>query len=128
MEKFWFGKAKEFLEVAKESKDRHPWLSCFASQQSVEFALKGILLKYKGSFPFTHDLSELLEVIAKEFSVEVPEDVMKDADFLTSHYTLSRYSMVTSYNSRRAESCISSAERILMWLRGKFNEVSEIVG
>ncbi len=123
VEKFWLGKAKEFLEIAKENKDKYPWLSCFASQQSVEFALKGVLVKYKGSYPFTPDLSELLEKISKEFSIQVPDDIMKEADFLTSHYTLTRYSAISTYNSRRAENCIESAEKILSWLKIRFKEI-----
>ena len=94
VEKFWFGKARDFLRVAKESKEKYPWLSSFASQQSVEFAIKGILMKYKGPYLFTYDLSELLETLNKELSVAVPEEIMKECVFLTPHYTLTRYSTV----------------------------------
>ncbi len=127
VEKFWFGKARDFLKVAKESKERYPWLSCFASQQSVEFTIKGILMKYKGSYPFTHDLSELLEALSEELSVAVPEEIMKECDFLTSHYAQARYSMMSSYNARKAENCIASAEKVLNWLSGAFEEVKEVL-
>jgi len=127
VEKFWFGKAKDFLKVAKESKEEYPWLSCFASQQSVEFTIKGILMKYKGSYPFTHDLSELLDTLNKELSVAVPEEIMKECDFLTPHYTQARYSIVSSYNVRKAENCIESAEKVLIWLSGAFDEVKEVL-
>lgn len=118
MEKFWFGKARDFLKVAKESKERYPWLSCFASQQSVEFTIKGILMKYKGSYHFTNDLSELLEALSEELPITVPEEIMKECDFLTSHYAQARYSMMSSYNARKAENCIGSAEKVLNWLSG----------
>jgi len=32
-------------KVVKESKEKYSWLSCFASKQSVEFTIKGILTK-----------------------------------------------------------------------------------
>jgi len=51
-------------------------------------------MKYKGPYPFTYDLSELLETLNKELSVTVPEEIMKECDFLTPHYTLTRYSIV----------------------------------
>jgi len=127
VEKFWFGKARDFLKVAKESREKYPWLSCFASQQSVEFTIKGILMKYKGFYPFTHDLSELLEALSEELSVTVPEEVMKECDFLTSHYAQARYSVVSSYNVRKAENCIGSAEKVLNWLSGAFEEVKEVL-
>jgi HEPN domain-containing protein len=127
VEKFWFEKAKEFLEIAKNNKEKYPWLSCFASQQSVEFALKGILVKYKGSYPFTHDLGELLDLIGREFSLTIQPDILKDCDFLTPHYTQTRYSMISNYNLRKAESCINSAERVLNWLSNFFNEIKEII-
>lgn len=127
VEKFWFGKARDFLKVAKESKERYPWLSCFASQQSVEFTIKGILMKYKGSYHFTNDLSELLEALSEELPITVPEEVMKECDFLTSHYAQARYSMMSSYNARKAENCIGSAEKVLNWLSGAFEEVKEVL-
>jgi HEPN domain-containing protein len=83
-------------------------------------------VKYKGTYPLPHDLGELLDLIGKEFSLTVPLDIMKDCDFLTPHYTQSRYSMMPSYNLRKAESCINSAERILNWLSSFFKEIKEI--
>ncbi|AWR93636.1 HEPN domain-containing protein [Acidianus brierleyi] len=122
VEKFWFEKSKEFLEIAKKLlNDGYFWYACFSSQQSVEFALKGILVKYKGSFPFTHDLGEIMEKIENELSINVPENIMHNCDFLTPHYTMSRYSQFTEYNKRKAEECISSAMEILEWLKKNFS-------
>ena len=118
VEKFWFGKARAFLKVAKESKERYPWISCFASQQSVEFTIKGILMKYRWSYPFTNDLSKLLEALSEELSITVQEEIMKECGFLTSHYVQARCSVVSSYNVRKAENCIGSAEKVLNWLSG----------
>jgi HEPN domain-containing protein len=127
VEKFWFEKSKEFLEIARNNKESHPWLSCFASQQSVELALKGILVRYKGSYPLTHDLGELLNLIGKEFSITILPEILKECDFLTPHYTQAKYSTITNYNSRKAENCINSAERILSWLSSFFKEIKEIL-
>jgi HEPN domain-containing protein len=126
-EKFWFERAREFLRVAEEVKATYPWLSCFSSQQGVEFVLKGLLVKYKGSHPFTHDLTELIQVLSEELKVEVPEEVLKECDYLTPHYIQTRYSMLSSYDRRRAERCLASAKAVLTWLGSKFQEVKEVV-
>ncbi len=122
VEKFWFEKSKELLEIAKKLlNDGYFWYVCFSSQQSIEFALKGILVKYKGSFPFTHDLGEIMEKIENELSINVPENIIHNCDFLTPHYIMSRYSQFAEYNKRKAEECINSAMEILEWLKKNFN-------
>lgn len=57
------------------------WFSCFASQQSVEFMLKGIEMKYTGSHTFTNDLSELLQKVEKILGVKATEEVYQACDF-----------------------------------------------
>ncbi|WP_286188955.1 HEPN domain-containing protein [Sulfolobus sp. S-194] len=122
VEKFWFEKSKEFLELAKKHlDDGYFWFSCFASQQSVEFALKGLLVKYKGMFPFTHDLGELAEKVGKELGVNVPDDIIRYCDILTPHYVMSRYSQFAEYNRRKAEECLNSATIVIEWVRKNFN-------
>jgi HEPN domain-containing protein len=52
---------------------------------------------------------------------------MKECDFLTSHYVQARCSLVSSYNMRRAENCIGSAEKVLYCLSGAFEEVKGVL-
>jgi HEPN domain-containing protein len=35
--------------------------------------------------------------------------------------------MMSSYNARKAENCIASAERVLNWLSGAFDEAKEVL-
>jgi HEPN domain-containing protein len=122
VEKFWFEKSKEFFELAKKHlEDGYYWFSCFASQQSVEFALKGLLVKYKGVYPFTQDLGELAEKVRNELSADVPNEILQSCDFLTPHYVVSRYSQFTHYTRRNAEECLNSAMKILEWIKNTFN-------
>ncbi|BCU71124.1 HEPN domain-containing protein [Stygiolobus caldivivus] len=121
VEKFWFEKSKEFLDLAKKHlEDGYYWFVCFGSQQSVEFALKGILVKHKGVFPFTHDLGELAERVRDELSIDVPQNILHDCDFLTPHYVMSRYSQFADYNRRKAEECLKSATEVVEWLKRNF--------
>ena len=47
---------------------------CFDAQQAAEKALKAVLLKSQGSFPYTHDLADLVTLL-KESGAEIPEAV-----------------------------------------------------
>ena len=59
----WLTHARSDLKLAKIglNKDVLPEQICFHAQQTVEKALKAVLLFYKIDFPFTHDLEELLD-------------------------------------------------------------------
>lgn len=89
------------------------WFSCSASQQSIDFLLWGILVKYKGIFPFTHDIGELVRMISQGFQIEISNEIYRDCDFLTSHYVMSKYSQYTFHDKRRAEECVESAIRLI---------------
>ncbi|MBP1357088.1 MAG: HEPN domain-containing protein [Sulfolobus sp.] len=122
VEKFWFERSKEFMDLAKKNiNEGYYWFSCFASQQSVEFFLKGILVKFKGYFPFTYDLGELMEIVSQTFQITVSNEIYRDCDILTPHYVMSRYSQSTSYDRRRAEECVESANRVINWIKEKIN-------
>jgi len=88
---------------------------------------KGHPNEVKRAYPFTYDSSELLDTLDEELSVAVPEEIIKEWDFPTPHYTLTRYSIVSNYNVRKAENCIGSAEKVLIWLSGAFDEVKEVI-
>ncbi len=59
----WLEKAHAFLEEARDDLERGRfWLACFHAQQFGELALKGILVKLTGSYPFTHSLLKYYRV------------------------------------------------------------------
>lgn len=97
---------------ARISKGRY-WLACFHAQQFAELALKGLLVKLVGSYPFTHSLVELLEAI-EALGYRVGEELYTIAEALEKHYTRARYpgTGLAVYNRRVGERCLRHAERL----------------
>ncbi len=125
----WLKKALVFLEEARDDVDRgRYWLACFHAQQFAELALKAVLVKLVGSYPFTHSLVELLEAL-ESLGHRVDEELYTIAEALEKHYTRARYPGIglSIYNRRVAERCISHAERIRRFVEevlGKSKESS----
>ncbi|NOZ89557.1 MAG: HEPN domain-containing protein [Crenarchaeota archaeon] len=110
----WLEKALVFLEEARDDVGRgRYWLACFHAQQFAELALKAVLVRMVGSYPFTHSLVELLEAL-EALGVEVGEDTYTAAEALEKHYTRARYpgAGLAVYNRRVAERCLAYAEAI----------------
>ncbi len=110
----WFKKAMVFLEEARDDvvRERY-WLACFHAQQFAELALKAVLVRLVGSYPFTHSLVELLEAL-EALGYRVDDQVYTIAEALEKHYTRARYPGVglVVYNRRVADRCIQYAEEI----------------
>lgn len=62
---------------------------CFHAQQSVEKALKAVLLHASIDFPFTHDVGQLLNTL-ESGGIVVPDE-LKEIDLLTPYAVESRY-------------------------------------
>ena len=75
--------------------------------------LKGAIVWRIGSHPFTHSLTELLEVVEK-VGFDVPEEAYREAEWLEPHYILARYPArgVKPYTMGTANRCIAAAELI----------------
>ncbi len=117
VEKFWFEKAREFLEIAEGMiREGRYWMACFSSQQAADFLLKGLQLKYTATHLFTHDLSTLLNEVAKILNLNPPPEIYLACDYLTPHYTLARYSQISTYDKRKAEECVRQARKIFQWI------------
>ncbi|MGQ4891350.1 MAG: HEPN domain-containing protein [Candidatus Njordarchaeia archaeon] len=124
MANVWFEKANDFLDEAKSCFERKKFeLTCFHSQQSAEFFLKGILVAKTGSHIFTHSLVELLEAL-EDIGVEISEDVYTVAEALEAHYIKSRYPSrhFKPYTEKDARRCIKYAERIIQFAKNILNE------
>ncbi|MDT7888728.1 MAG: HEPN domain-containing protein [Desulfurococcales archaeon] len=115
----WCEKADVFLEdAARHLSEGHYWLVCFEAHQAAEIYLKSLILSLTSSFPYTHDLSELLEILAR-IGISTDESLMAVADLLTPHYTLSRYPgrRAIRYNRERANRCLESSRKIVEWVK-----------
>ncbi|HNW25833.1 MAG TPA: HEPN domain-containing protein [Candidatus Gastranaerophilaceae bacterium] len=63
---------------------------CFNFQQSVEKALKAILIKNKINVPRTHSISELINLL-KSNSINIPDELEKTAPSLHIYAVDTRY-------------------------------------
>ncbi len=91
-------------------------LSVFDAHQAAELYLKGALLTLVGTYPRTHDLTELLEDWMAEACGEPVEEFLSAwgdrLDHLTDAYFSSRYA-VRTFKRRHAEAFIRVAEEVI---------------
>ncbi len=71
-----------------------------------------------GTYPFTHDLAELLRTI-KSLGVDVPMELYLYADALSGEYTLARYPgrKPRVYNEDTAVRCVEYARRLIEFVK-----------
>ena len=116
----WLRHAKSDLELARVSPPPIVLLEglCFHAQQAVEKSLKAILIHFKVSFPRTHNIGVLLDLLPDY--IAIPDSVQESA-------ILSDYAVITRYPHdlepvdtdeylkavEIADSVLSWAERIL---------------
>lgn len=87
----WLEHARSDLRLARLAvgQDVLPEQICFHAQQTVEKALKAILLVRQVEFPLTHDLEELLSIFAVA-GIDVPAEI-QEAGTLTPYAVETRY-------------------------------------
>jgi HEPN domain-containing protein len=93
---------------------------CFHAQQTVEKALKALLVSVGRSYPPVHDLEQLLERL-RDAGVDLPSWV-DDLPELTPYATEARYPAywepITPGDQQRA---LELAERTLNWFRAELH-------
>lgn len=88
----WLRRANSDLSLARlaaASEDVLREDALFHAQQCAEKAIKAVLLKLAGQFPFSHDLDLLIERLS-DIAVQLPEYVLNGGD-------LSQYAVQTRY-------------------------------
>ena len=116
----WIQKGKEFLEESENAFNRDKyWITCFNAHQAAEFFLKGKLLAICGAFTFTHDLALLLKELSDCTPIELPQDILLAAQFVTPHYIGSRYpgSKGINYDKSLAQNCLMMSKKIIDWVK-----------
>jgi HEPN domain-containing protein len=87
---------------------------CFDAQQAAEKAIKAVLVLRQRRFPKTHDLAELLDLVAAT-GIEVPPEVL-EAKRLTPHAVAGRYPGVSEDASEEDyREALETAERVVAW-------------
>lgn len=85
---------------------------CFDAQQAAEKAFKALLIRLDVTFPYTHDLADLLTSV-EEQGVSVPDSV-KDAAILTDYAVIARYPGVGEpVTEEEHERAVRIAERVV---------------
>ncbi|WP_369611669.1 HEPN domain-containing protein [Sulfurisphaera javensis] len=89
--------------------------ACFHSHMAVELKLKGILVQNTGSIIYTHSLKRLIEEVKKIKNVEVDNEIMECATYLSTLYTGSRYpeESLVDLDKSEGEKCVRCMERLL---------------
>jgi HEPN domain-containing protein len=86
---------------------------CFHAQQSVEKAIKAVLVFSGIAFPKTHNIGVLLELLPLQI---LREGVLSETAILTDYAVTSRYPGEAEDVTREELSeAISIAERVLAW-------------
>jgi len=117
----WIERAKSSLELAQTKIINHIYYEdlCYQSQQSVEKALKGLLIYYGIDPEFTHNVELLLKKL-KKFT-EIPENI-EDAALLTDYAVQTRYpGEYDRVTKEEYERSIEIAKDCLDWVESKIN-------
>jgi len=89
----WLAAARADLRAATLISDAEAgnrelrWQAAFHCQQAAEKAIKAVLLDRNGSFPYIHNITQLLSLLP---ATSVPPSVGA-ASLLTDYYTAGRY-------------------------------------
>ncbi|MFH0702130.1 MAG: HEPN domain-containing protein [bacterium] len=115
----WLKRAKSNLNRGKESdnlEEREIFIEdlCFDLQQSVEKALKAVLIKYEINFPRTHDISELIKLIKLRTTIEIP-DIIKNSADLTKYAVKTRYPNWNKISEEAYKEAVNLAENVYKW-------------
>lgn len=112
----WIKRAKSCLTIAKSYKDDNVYLEdlCFNAQQSVEKALKGLILHLGLKPPKTHFLNELIQVVSKRIIVP---DQIKDCVDLNDYAVFTRYpDDYKAITDEEYKEAVEIAERVYNWV------------
>jgi HEPN domain-containing protein len=94
---------------------------CFDAQQAAEKAIKAVLVLRGRRFPKSHDLSELLDLVAAT-GLEVPLQVL-EAKRLTPYAVAGRYPGVSEDASEEDyREALETAEKVFAWAEKLVNE------
>ena len=111
--KMWWDFAIRDLKAAKKNYEIEEYhVTAFLAQQSVEKALKALLIRNTGSFPKIHDLTRLARML------NAPENILRLCASITPAYTATRYPDVLSeFNKEEVEKIIEYAEKVIKWVK-----------
>ena len=114
----WLRRANSNLERAKVVKIKDEILYedlCFDCQQTVEKAIKALLISIDKAFPPVHSIARLLEIVS-ETKIKVPEEIFKAID-LTDYAVKIRYPGESEpVTKEEYEEAVRIAEDVYSWV------------
>lgn len=115
----WLKRAKSNLHIAKAGKVFEDILYedlCFDCEQAVEKALKALLVSIDVSFPRTHSISYLIELIESQ-NIKVPDEI-KDSISLTAYAVSTRYpGDFEPVDEQEYREALETAKKVFDWVR-----------
>lgn len=119
--KEWMKRAKGNLKLGR--KDSYKDLEditiedlCFNLQQSAEKSIKSLLLLHNISFPKSHDIADLLKILRKNTTIEIPEDI-NNASELTPYAVLTRYPHWNKISDDDYNDALEISEKVYFWVK-----------
>lgn len=115
----WLTRAEGDLALAKAPLPKGAFYEdlCFHAQQAAEKAIKAVYLSRGVAFRYTHDLDQLLSVLAHS-GVEVPERV-REAINLTVYAWEARYpGLGEPVTEAEWKEAVEIAEQVVVWAKG----------
>lgn len=88
---------------------------CFHAQQAAEKAIKAVLILRNESFPYVHDLQELLQILPDE---AIPADVRR-ATVLSQYAVETRYPGFEEIDESEYVEAVELARAVVGWAEGE---------
>lgn len=114
----WLERAKSNLIIGKSINIDGVALEdlCFELQQCAEKSLKALLIYHNVTFPKTHNLLDLIQLLKDNTNVKIPNFIAK-ATKLTLYATQTRYPDFTERISKeKYNEAIELAETVYKWV------------
>jgi HEPN domain-containing protein len=117
----WLKFAKADLAIAKIDlpPDAKLELLCFHAQQAVEKAIKSVLIKCKLSFPYTHDIRALMDLLPEGLR---NSPALKYAEDLSVYAVAPRYPSNDQIAESEYEQDLAIAEAVVAWAETIINK------
>lgn len=111
----WLKYANSDLELARVSKPQNVFFEtlCFHAQQAAEKAIKALLIAKEITFPKTHSIRMLLDLLPPE--VKQPPEVQESA-ILTDYAVISRYpGDLEAIDEEEYQRAVNLAKSVVEW-------------
>lgn len=112
----WINRAHSDLAIA-QTRIEGAYLEdlCFHAQQAAEKALKALFIYHGWSFPYIHDLAELVNQLLSN-GINIPTDI-RDCVILTEYAVAGRYpGLDEPVLDDEYKEALVKAERVLRWV------------